>query len=96
MKKVVSKKSIDNERVAISDSCFIFTGIKKSDKVSDADMIGQRIFHGKTPVGIVMDQYDGKTLVAVDAKVSFIIANYKSGQISGKDLKTHMRVKNES
>jgi hypothetical protein len=93
MKDVKIKKVADGERVHVSDSCFIFTGIKKSNRLSDADMIGLPILYGRTVVGTVMDQWDGKTLVDVDAKARFIIEDYKSGQIRGEDLKTQMGTK---
>lgn len=70
---------------------FEIIGIKKPLTVSDADMVGQPVFYDKMCIGTIMDQWDGHTLIDVNPSSSFIIDEYKSGQIRGKDLKIHLR-----
>lgn len=70
---------------------FEIIGIKKPITVSDSDMVGQPVFYERKLVGTIMHQCDGHTLIDVNSESTFIIDEYKSGQIRGKDIKIHLR-----
>ena len=66
-------------------------GIRKPDTISDSDMVGQPVFYERKLVGTIMDHWDGHTLVDINPDCIFIIEDYKSGQILGKDIKIHLK-----
>jgi len=73
------------------DVGFEVIGIRKPETLSDSDMVGQPVFYERKLVGTIMDQWDGHTLIDINHDATFIIEDYKRGQILGKDIKIHLR-----
>ena len=88
VKEIIDYTSGEPKRVDVG---FEILGIRKPDTLSDSDMVGQPVFYERKLVGTIMDQWDGHSLVDINPEATFIIEDYKRGQILGKDIKIYLR-----
>ena len=78
-------------RPELEDVGIDILGIQKPDTVSDSEMIGQPVFYDGKIVGTIMDYWDHHALIDINQEAIFVVEDYKSGQILGKDIKIHLK-----